>query len=82
MSKVITSRDFNQDISSAKRAAEDEPVFITSRGEPAHVLLSYRAYQELTGKHRSIVDMLAMPEDVEFEPARLEPADLQIPDFS
>ena len=37
----ITSRQFNQDTSAAKRAALEGPVFITDRGEPAHVLLTY-----------------------------------------
>ena len=33
----ISSREFNQDVSKAKRAAEQGPVFITDRGTPAHV---------------------------------------------
>ena len=35
---TITSRDFNQDVAGAKRAANQGPVFITDRGRPTHVL--------------------------------------------
>ncbi len=73
MQTVMTSREFNQDTSGAKRAAEEGPVFITDRGRPAHVLLSIEEYQRLTGGRGSIVDQLAMPgvEDIEFEAPRL-----------
>jgi prevent-host-death family protein len=71
---TLTSREFNQDTSRAKKAASEGPVFITDRGKPAHVLLSIEEYQRITGKHRSIVDALAMPglTDIEFDPPRLE----------
>ena len=58
---TISSRAFNQDVTAAKRAAEDGPVFITDRGRPAHVLLNIDAYRRLTGARRSIVDALAAP---------------------
>ena len=79
---TLSSREFNQDASGAKRAAQDGPVFITDRGKPAHVLLSIEAYRRLTGRQESILDLLADPEaaDVAFEPDRLDrltrPADL------
>jgi len=59
--KVLSSRDFNQDVSLAKRAARLEPVFITDRGRPTHVLMSVEAYRRLTGQTETIVDLLAMP---------------------
>ncbi|MBC7982285.1 MAG: type II toxin-antitoxin system Phd/YefM family antitoxin [Candidatus Obscuribacterales bacterium] len=70
---TISSREFNQDASGAKKAAAAGPVFITDRGRPAHVLLSIEEYQKLAGGPTNIVDMLAMPgvEDVEFEPERV-----------
>jgi hypothetical protein len=63
----MTSREFNQDSARAKKAAEAGPVFITDRGKPAHVLLTIDAYVRLSGKSRSIIDVLAMPEGADFE---------------
>ena len=70
---TVSSRDFNQDTSRAKKAAADGPVFITDRGRPAHVLLSIEEYRKLTGQRQNIMDLLAMPEaeSIEFEPPRL-----------
>lgn len=65
--KTVTSRDFNQDVSHAKRAARLEPVYITDRGRPTHVLLSIDAFRTLTGQNESIVDLLAMPADVKLD---------------
>ena len=69
---AITSREFNQDTGNAKKAAELGPVFITDRGRPAHVLLSFAEYQRLTGGASKIADLLSMPgvEDVEFDAPR------------
>ena len=66
---TLSSREFNQDTSRAKKAASDGPVFITDRGVPAHVLLSIEEYRRITGRPRSIIDALAMPglSDVEIE---------------
>ncbi len=70
---TLSSREFNQDASRAKKAANDGPVFITDRGKPAHVLLNIQDYQRLTGTHRKIADALAMPgiEDIDFDPPRV-----------
>lgn len=68
--KVISSRDFNQDVSQAKRVARGEPVFVTDRGKPTHVLMSIQAFRALTGHSESIVDLLAMPGLAEPDPAR------------
>lgn len=81
MSTTISSREFNQNVSAAKRAAETEPVFITDRGRPAHVLLSIEQYRRLAAARGTIVQMLAMEEDVAFEPPRLPPGVLQVPDL-
>lgn len=71
---TLSSREFNQDASRAKKAANDGPVFITDRGRPAHVLLSIEHYRQLTSGSGSIVDALAQPsdEDIELEPVRAE----------
>ena len=68
MATQISSREFNQDTSGAKKAAERGPVYITDRGRPAHVLLTYAAYEDLLGSQR-VLDRLAEPagvEDIEF----------------
>jgi Antitoxin Phd_YefM, type II toxin-antitoxin system len=73
MTTIISSREFNQDVSRAKRCADAGPVIITDRGKPAWVLLRHETYRELTGKGQSIADMLAMDEedpDVDFEPPK------------
>lgn len=67
---TMSARDFNRDVSAAKRAADHGPVVITDRGRAAYVLLSAPAYEQLTDK-RNIVDWLQMADDIEFEPARL-----------
>jgi prevent-host-death family protein len=69
---TISSREFNQDTSGAKKAASKGPVFITDRGKPAHVLLSIEDYQKLTGLNDNIVDLLVMPEaaEIDFETER------------
>ena len=66
---TLSSRELNQDIERAKRAAKDGPVFITDRGKPAHVLLSIEEYERLTAHRRSLVETLAMEglSDIEFE---------------
>lgn len=70
----ISSREFNQDASNAKKKANSGPVFITDRGRPAHVLLSIEDYRKLTGQSVSIVDLLAATgsDAIEFEPGRAE----------
>jgi prevent-host-death family protein len=69
---TLSSREFNQDTSRAKKAAAEGPVFITDRGKPAHVLLSIEEYQRITANNRSIVDALSMPglAEIEFDPPR------------
>lgn len=76
MPVTVTSREFNQDTSGAKKASLAGPVFITDRGRPAHVLLSIEDYQRLTGGCAEIGDLLAMSEadlSVDFEAPRWQP---------
>ena len=67
---TLSARQFNQDASKAKKAAIEGPVFITDRGKPAHVLLTFDEYKRITCAHTRIADLLAMPglEDVAFDP--------------
>lgn len=64
MVTTISSRQFNQDTSGAKKAATRGPVYITDRGRPAHVLLAYEDYERLLGIDH-VVDRLAEPAGVE-----------------
>ena len=79
---TLSSRQFNQDASKAKKAAKAGPVFITDRGRPAHVLLTFAEYKKITGGRTKIADLLAMPgsEDIELDIPQLrdlaQPADL------
>lgn len=70
---TLSSRQFNQDASKAKKAAQAGPVIITDRGRPAHVLLTFDAYKKMTGERAKIADLLAMPgmEDIELEIPKL-----------
>ena len=70
---TLSSREFIHGTSAAKRAANNGPVFITDRGHPAHVLMSFEEYQRLTKQRRNIADALAMPgiADIEFVPPRV-----------
>ena len=79
---TLSSRQFNQDASKAKKAAKAGPVIITDRGRPAHVLLTFSEYKKITGGRTKIADLLAMPgiEDIELEIPQLrdlaQPADI------
>jgi PHD/YefM family antitoxin component YafN of YafNO toxin-antitoxin module len=80
---TLTSREFNQDVSRAKRAAEDGPVVITDRGKPAYVLLRHEEYRRLIGDSPTLLDALAQPgvEDFEFDPPRIGGRIFRIPDL-
>ncbi|HFC29604.1 MAG TPA: type II toxin-antitoxin system Phd/YefM family antitoxin [Oceanospirillales bacterium] len=79
---TVTSREFNQDISKSKKVCETGPVYVTNRGQPTHVLLTFEEYQKLVGLNNNIVDLLAMDDcNSEFEAPKLKgnlfnPADL------
>lgn len=69
---TISAREFNRDVSAAKRAADHGPVFITDRGVTSHVLMSAEEYRTLVGHERSLADSLAMDDHVDFEPGVLD----------
>jgi len=79
---TMSSRQFNQHASDAKKAADSGPVFITDRGRPAHVLLSIEEYRRLTGGDITLGEALAQRNvaDFDFVPPRAgkvyRPADL------
>ncbi len=72
---TFPSRDFTRDVSAAKRATADGPVFITDRGRPAFALLEINDYYRVAGQKSSslldVMDGIAGGENIEFEPPRL-----------
>jgi prevent-host-death family protein len=80
---TISSREFNQDVSRAKRAADEGPVIITDRGKPAYVLLRHATYKRLAAGGPNILELLDMPgnDDIEFDPPRLGGGIFRVPDL-
>jgi prevent-host-death family protein len=70
---TLTSREFNQDVARAKRAAEQGPVIITDRGRPAYVLMRHETYRRLDKSGPGIRALLQHEEseDITFDPPRL-----------
>lgn len=73
MITTFSSREFNQDTGRVKKATEAGPVFITDRGKPAHVLMTFTEYQRVTRKKRNILDLVGMKGagEINFEPAKI-----------
>lgn len=70
---TITSREFNHDTGRAKKAARLGPVYVTDRGEPSFVLLTYDRYRELVGGSSHLVETLCRTPgvgEIDFEPPR------------
>ncbi len=81
---TISSREFNQDVSKAKRAAETGPVVITDRGRPAFVLLRHDSYLHLIGEGQSIRQLLDQPgtDEIDFDPPRFGAGVFKAPDLA
>jgi hypothetical protein len=79
---MLSSEKFNQDVGSAKRAADSGPVIITDADKPAYVLLRHDLYRRLFGP--TLREMVAQPEgdDIEFKPCRLSDDIVRAPDLS
>jgi hypothetical protein len=73
---TFSSRDFTRDVSAAKRAADDGPVFITDRGRPAFALLKIEDYYRIVGQGAptflSVMDGIPGAEGIAFNPPRLD----------
>jgi len=82
---TLSSRDFTRDVSRAKRAAGEGPVFITDRGRPAFALLTIDDYYRIIGHGEptllDVMDGIPGGADVAFEPPRLNFTS-QIPDLA
>ena len=72
---TFSSREFTRDVSAAKRAAAEGPVFITDRGRPAFALLKIDDYHRMSGKaEETLFEMMSrIPggEGIEFDPPRM-----------
>ncbi len=72
---TFSSRDFTRDVSAAKRAAVDGPVFITDRGRPAFALLKIDDYYRIVGQAEptllEAMDAIPGGDNIEFDPPRL-----------
>ncbi len=73
---TFSSREFTRDVSSAKRAAANGPVFITDRGRPAFALLKIEDYYRMTNQGDAtllaVMDGIPGGEGIEFDPPRLD----------
>jgi len=67
---VVSSREFNRDVSAVKRATARGPVIITDHGRPSHVLLTFADYQRLTGSGTSLGQAFVLDEEIDIEPVR------------
>ena len=76
---TFSSRDFTRDVSAAKRAAVDGPVFITDRGRPAYALLNIDDYYRIAGNAGpsllDVMDGIPGGEGIDFDPP---PINLQV----
>ncbi len=70
---TYSSREFNQQVGQAKKAAEFGPVFITDRGVPTHVLLSMEEYRRITTKPMTLAEMVGDPRAVEGDDLEIPP---------
>lgn len=81
---LVTSRQFNQDTTGAKKlAATDGPVIITDRGTPAHVLMTYAHFQKISGKRTTLAEAIAQDDggDFDIDFPKLRNFGLKIPEF-
>jgi len=73
---TLSSREFNQKVGYAKKAAQKGPVFVTARGRTTHVLLDVEEYRKITGKERTLTEILHYPPlaqvDDDFEFPRID----------
>lgn len=77
---TMSSREFNRDVSAAKRAAKDGPVTITDHGRRSHVLLTAEDYDALVDSDELVGDRLIIADDdVEMELPPRSGSSLRIP---
>lgn len=65
---TFTSREFNQDLSGAKKAATQGPVTVTDRGKPAFVLLSIADYRRLANSDSDdFLERMKLHDDIDVD---------------
>ncbi|MCW9698789.1 MULTISPECIES: type II toxin-antitoxin system Phd/YefM family antitoxin [unclassified Avibacterium] len=66
---IMTSREFNQHLNQAQKAAQIAPVIVTNRGEPTYVLMSYADYQKMLQSHspRNALEALTPQDEADIE---------------
>ena len=68
---TFSSREFTRDVSAAKKATIQGPVFITDRGRPAYALLKIDDYYKIARKNDrsllALMDGIPGGDDIEFE---------------
>ena len=73
---TFSSRDFTRDVSAAKRATVDGPVFITDRGRPAYALLKIDDYYRIAGQGEptllAVMDGIPGGIGIEFKTPRVD----------
>ena len=81
---TFSSREFTRDVSAAKKATIQGPVFITDRGRPAYALLKIDDYYKIVGRNDqsflAVMDAIPGVVEVEFDPPRLA-IQARTPDF-
>jgi prevent-host-death family protein len=82
--KTISMKEFEKDPRRARKAAADEPVFISERGRHAFALITIEEYRRMGGRAESIADLLASPEaaKIDFDPPRVGEEPVRPADFS
>ncbi|MDH6267088.1 PHD/YefM family antitoxin component YafN of YafNO toxin-antitoxin module [Rhizobium sp. SG_E_25_P2] len=78
---VMSAREFVENAEQAEKLADQGPVFITQHGQNAYVLMSQSDYERLQRAARSIPALLAMDEDIDFEPEKMDDSILRPAEF-
>jgi prevent-host-death family protein len=72
---TMSSQEFNRNPTSAKRKADEGPVYVTEHGKPAYVVINIDEYRRLKGEPKAdLVTRLQMDEyhDVELPPVEMD----------
>lgn len=65
--QIITAHDFDNDVTTARKSAQEGPIIIMDWGNPKHVLMSYDDWKRLIRFKRSNTAALSEAEAAEIE---------------